>query len=73
MSRPNIDYSVRGMTYMQLNVWGPTQDLHSGGFGGMVHNPALALAQIISKLHNPDNSVAVPGFYDDVRPLNVEE
>ena len=39
----------------------------------MVHNPALALAQIISKLHNPDNSVAVPGFYDDVRPLDTEE
>jgi acetylornithine deacetylase/succinyl-diaminopimelate desuccinylase-like protein len=72
-SRPNIDYSVRGMTYMQLNVWGPTQDLHSGGFGGMVHNPALALAQIIGKLHNADNSVAVPGFYDDVRPLDAEE
>ena len=72
-TRPNIDYSVRGMTYMQLNVSGPTQDLHSGGFGGMVHNPALALAQIISKLHNADNSVAVPGFYDDVRPLDAEE
>ncbi|MEO8397168.1 MAG: M20/M25/M40 family metallo-hydrolase, partial [Chloroflexota bacterium] len=72
-TRPNIDYSVRGMTYMQLNVWGPTQDLHSGGFGGMIHNPALALAQIIGKLHNADNSVAVPGFYDDVRPLDAEE
>ena len=72
-TRPNIDYSVRGITFMQLNVWGPTQDLHSGGFGGMVHNPALALAQIIGKLHNPDNSVAVPGFYDDVRPLDAEE
>ena len=39
----------------------------------MVHNPALALAQIISKLHDPDNSVAVPGFYDDVLTLSAEE
>ena len=36
------------MTYMQLDVWGPAHDLHSGGYGGMVHNPALALAQIIA-------------------------
>ncbi len=58
---------------MQLDVWGPSHDLHSGGFGGMVLNPALALAQIISQLHNPDASIAVPGFYDDVVPLSDEE
>ena len=58
---------------MQMDVWGPAHDLHSGGYGGMVHNPALALAQIIAKLHNPDNSIAVPGFYDDVLPLSDEE
>ena len=50
-----------------------SHDLHSGGFGGIVHNPALALAQIISKMHNPDNSIAVPGFYDDVLSLSDEE
>lgn len=71
--QPAITYALRGMTYMQLDVWGPSQDLHSGGYGGMVHNPALALAQIIGKLHNPDNSIAVPGFYDDVLPLSAEE
>ncbi len=70
---PAITYALRGLTYMQLEVWGPARDLHSGGFGGMVHNPALALAQIISKLHNADNSVAVPGFYDDVLVLTDEE
>ncbi|MEP7292929.1 MAG: dipeptidase [Chloroflexota bacterium] len=66
INQPAITYGLRGLTYMQLDVWGPKTDLHSGGYGGMVHNPALALAQIISKLHNADNSVAVPGFYDDV-------
>jgi acetylornithine deacetylase/succinyl-diaminopimelate desuccinylase-like protein len=73
IDQPAITYALRGMTYMQLDVWGPSQDLHSGGYGGMVHNPALALAQIISKLHNPDNSIAVPGYYDDVVPLSAEE
>jgi acetylornithine deacetylase/succinyl-diaminopimelate desuccinylase-like protein len=71
--QPAITYGLRGLTYMQLNVWGPKTDLHSGGYGGMVHNPALALAQIISKLHNPDNSIAVPGFYDDVVKVSDAE
>ncbi len=70
---PAITYSLRGLTYMQIDVQGPARDLHSGVYGGVVHNPALALAQIISKLHNPDNSVAVPGFYDDVLPLTPAE
>ncbi len=73
MDEPVICYSVRGLTYMQLDIQGPKEDLHSGGFGGAVHNPALALAQMISKFHNADNSVAVPGFYDDVLPLSDEE
>ena len=73
IDQPEITYALRGLTYMQLDVWGPERDLHSGGYGGIVHNPALALAQIISKLHNPDNSVAVPGFYDDVLTLSAGE
>lgn len=71
--QPAITYALRGLVYMQLDVQGPARDLHSGGYGGMVHNPALAIAQIIAKLHNPDNSIAVPGFYDDVLPLSDEE
>lgn len=73
ITQPAITYGLRGLTYMQLNVWGPSHDLHSGGYGGMVHNPALALAQIIGKLHNPDNSIAVPGFYDDVVTIDDTE
>ncbi|HLU09931.1 MAG TPA: dipeptidase [Oceanobacillus sp.] len=73
IEQPAIVYALRGLTYMEIHVWGPSQDLHSGAFGGIVHNPALALAQIISKLHNPDNSIAVPGFYDDVLTLSEEE
>lgn len=73
VEQPAIVYALRGLTYMEIHVTASAQDLHSGGFGGIVHNPALALAQIISKLHKPDNSIAVPGFYDDVLTLTPEE
>ncbi|MBL8161101.1 MAG: dipeptidase [Anaerolineae bacterium] len=73
IDQPSIHYSTRGLTYLELEVMGPKQDLHSGGYGGIVHNPAQALAEIIAQLHNPDGSVAVPGFYDDVLPLKDVE
>ncbi|MDX2162676.1 MAG: dipeptidase [bacterium] len=73
IDQPAITVSVRGLTYMEIHVWGPSQDLHSGGYGGVVHNPALALVQILAKMHNADNSVAVPGFYDDVLPITPDD
>jgi acetylornithine deacetylase/succinyl-diaminopimelate desuccinylase-like protein len=66
-------YALRGLTYMELHVSGPSVDLHSGVFGGTVHNPAQAIAEIITKLHNEDGSVAVTGFYDDVLALDDKE
>ena len=73
LDRPSMVYGLRGMTYVELIVNGPAQDLHSGIYGGVVHNPAQALAEIIAKLHNPDGSVAVPGFYDKVDVLDAAE
>jgi acetylornithine deacetylase/succinyl-diaminopimelate desuccinylase-like protein len=73
IDRPAITHSLRGMTYIEIEVEGPHDDLHSGFFGGAVHNPALALVEILSRLHNPDHSIAVPGFYDDVVPLTETE
>ena len=66
-------HSLRGMTYIEVEVEGPHDDLHSGFYGGAVHNPALALVEILAKLHNPDHSIAVPGFYDDVVSLTETE
>lgn len=73
IKEPAVTHSLRGMTYIQLEVQGPKDDLHSGFWGGAAHNPALALVEIISKLYNPDNTIAVPGFYDDVVALTKEE
>jgi len=61
------------MTYIQVEVEGPKEDLHSGFWGGATHNPVLALVEMLGKLYNPDNTIAVPGFYDDVVPLTSEE
>jgi acetylornithine deacetylase/succinyl-diaminopimelate desuccinylase-like protein len=71
--QPDMAYGLRGVVSMELEIFGPKQDLHSGHFGGTVHNPIQALAEIITQLHKPDGSVAVPGFYDDVAPLSAEE
>jgi len=73
IEQPIIVNSLRGGVVFEMTVIGPKQDLHSGMFGGTVHNPAQALAEIITKLHKDDGSIAVPGFYDDVVELTEEE
>jgi acetylornithine deacetylase/succinyl-diaminopimelate desuccinylase-like protein len=70
---PSICYGLRGLSYMQVDLVGPTKDLHSGSFGGTVHNPIQALTEIIAQLHDKHGKVAIPGFYKDVRPLTAKE
>ena len=70
---PAITIGLRGMMYAQLDVIGPSQDLHSGGYGGTIRNPATVLAEIVAGLHDADGRVTLPGFYDDVRPLDAAE
>jgi acetylornithine deacetylase/succinyl-diaminopimelate desuccinylase-like protein len=65
--QPSIVMSLRGLTYFQLDVDGPSHDLHSGMYGGGVVNPATALARIIATFHDATGRVAIPGFYDSVR------
>ena len=73
LDQPTIVYALRGMSYMEVEVFGPKRDLHSGSYGGMVHNPAQALCEIIAQLHDANGTVTVPGFYDRVRALDAEE
>ncbi len=70
---PSVCYGLRGLAYMQVDIEGPARDLHSGSFGGSVHNPIQALAEIIAALHDKNGRVIIPGFYDDVRPLTKKE
>jgi acetylornithine deacetylase/succinyl-diaminopimelate desuccinylase-like protein len=70
---PTITYGLRGLAYFEINVWGPSADLHSGLFGGTVHNPAQALTELVAKMHDPQGRVTLPGFYDSVRQLSKAE
>jgi acetylornithine deacetylase/succinyl-diaminopimelate desuccinylase-like protein len=63
---PSILSSLRGLAYFQIDVQGPSGDLHSGMYGGAVMNPAMALARILATMHDADGRVAIPGFYDKV-------
>ncbi len=71
--QPALTYALRGILYTQINVQGPSQDLHSGHFGGAVTNPANALCAIIAALKDGDGRITIPGFYDRVRPLTPAE
>ena len=70
---PAITIALRGMMYSQIDVTGTPVDVHSGGFGGVIENPANALAAIIAALKGPDGRIRIPGFYDDVVPLTESE
>jgi acetylornithine deacetylase/succinyl-diaminopimelate desuccinylase-like protein len=68
--QPSLLYGLKGLAYMQIDVRGPSRDLHSGSYGGGVANPANALASILSQLLDQRTGrVSIPGFYDDVVPL----
>lgn len=71
--RPAIVYALRGLAYFELEVFGPRKDLHSGMFGGGVHNPAQVLCELIAGMHDAEGRVTLPGFYDDVRSLDDAE
>ena len=71
--QPALCYALRGILYTQIEVTGPTRDLHSGEFGGAVQNPANALAVIIAALKDGDGRITVPGFYDAVRKIGDAE
>ena len=72
-SCPSITIGLRGMCYMEIRIKGATRDLHSGEYGGVVDNPALVLAQMLSSLKDREGRVRIPGFYDDVHPLSQSE
>jgi acetylornithine deacetylase/succinyl-diaminopimelate desuccinylase-like protein len=70
---PSMVYGLRGLAYVEVEVTGPDHDLHSGLYGGAVHNPINALCAMIAKLHDEDGRIAIPGFYDNVLELSDQE
>ena len=73
MENPSIDTGVRGLSYIEVEVTGPNRDLHSGVYGGAVANPITILAQLIASMHDENNHITIPGFYDDVVESSASE
>ncbi|MEM9774583.1 MAG: dipeptidase [Chloroflexota bacterium] len=71
--QPSMVVGLRGIVALEMHVQGPVRDLHSGHFGGNVHNPIQALTEILAQLHDENGTVTVPGFYDDVPPIDPAE
>ena len=71
--KPTITTGLRGLAYFELKVFGPDKDLHSGLFGGTIHNPAQALIELIAGMHDKNGKITLPGFYDKVRRLSKKE
>ncbi|MGL5889211.1 MAG: dipeptidase [Bacteroidia bacterium] len=70
---PSIDVGLRGLAYMEVEVTGPNHDLHSGVYGGAVANPVNVLCKMIASMHDENNHITIPGFYDNVNELTAEE
>jgi acetylornithine deacetylase/succinyl-diaminopimelate desuccinylase-like protein len=73
MEHPSIESGLRGLAYMEVEVTGPDRDLHSGVYGGAVANPATILCQMIASMHDANNHIVIPGFYDKVLELTLAE
>jgi acetylornithine deacetylase/succinyl-diaminopimelate desuccinylase-like protein len=70
---PALTIGLRGIAAFEVTLHGPARDLHSGIFGGTVDNPAMALCQLVARLRDKSGRVAIPGFYDEVKPLSAAE
>ncbi len=73
LETPSLDVGVRGLSYIEVEITGPNRDLHSGVYGGAVANPITILAKMIASLHDENNHITIPGFYDDVLDSSDEE
>ena len=72
-TQPSITTGLRGLSYVEVVVTGPNRDLHSGLYGGAVANPINILAKMIASLHDENNHITIPGFYDKVEELSRAE
>lgn len=70
---PSITTGLRGLSYVEVEITGPNRDLHSGLYGGAVANPINILTKMIASLHDENNHITIPGFYNDVEDLSKDE
>ena len=70
---PTITYGLRGLAYFEIRLFGPDHDLHSGIYGGIVHNPAQVMCELIAGMHDEEGRITLPGYYDNVVPMDDAE
>lgn len=73
LEHPSLETGLRGLSYVEVEVTGPNRDLHSGVYGGAVANPATILCKMIASLHDENNHILIPGFYEEVQALTEKE
>jgi len=68
-----IPLGARGVTGLDLTVYGPKNGLHSGHYGNWAPNPIVMLAHLLTAMRDEEANILIPGFYDDVRPVTDAE
>jgi len=71
--QPQVVFGARGISSLEMTVYGPNHGLHSGHYGNWAPNPAAQLAGLIASLRDGEGKILVQGFYDDVRPLGAAD
>lgn len=71
--QPLILFGARGTTTLDITVYGPRGELHSGHYGNWAPNPAMALARLLASMKDDAGRVAIRAFYDEVEPLTDVE
>ncbi len=70
---PAVTFGLRGIAFVEVFVYGPDRDVHSGGFGGAIANPINVLCAMVGKLHDKNGRITIPGFYKNVKPISKWE
>ena len=71
--RMQVYFGARGVTDLEMTVYGPTRALHSGHYGNWAPNPAALLADLLASMRDENAQIKIAGYYDDVRPLTESE
>ncbi len=71
--RPSLTVGLRGISYLEVTIQGPTQDVHSGLFGGIIHNPNTVMIQALNSLFDKSGNVSIPGFFENIVTISGEE
>lgn len=71
--RPQVYFGARGVTGVEITVYGPKRTLHSGHYGNWAPNPALLAAQLVASMRDADGRILIDGFYDEVRAITPAE